>query len=200
MGVDRARIEAAVAELLAAIGDDPTREGLRATPRRVAEAYEEFFSGMGTDASEHLSETFPVAEAAGSELVGPGDAVLLRDIAFRSICEHHLLPFLGVAHIAYLPGAEVVGLGKLPRVVETFAARPQIQERLTEQIAQALEDGLEPRGVLVVVDAVHGCVTSRGVRQSGSSTVTVAARGELADPVARTEIMALIGSGRLGSR
>ncbi|NQX12643.1 GTP cyclohydrolase I [Microbacteriaceae bacterium VKM Ac-2855] len=196
MGVDKARIEAAVAELLAAIGEDPAREGLQATPRRVAEAYEEFFAGIGDDATRHLSETFPIDEADAGDAVGPGDIVLVRDLAFRSVCEHHLLPFLGVAHVAYLPGAEVVGLGALPRVVDTIAARPQLQERLTEQIADALDAGLAPRGVLVVVDAVHGCVTSRGPRQTGSSTVTVAARGALAEPVERAEIMALIGAGR----
>ena len=122
-------------------------------------------------------------------------AVTLRDIAFRSMCEHHLLPFHGVAHLAYAPGERLVGLGRLPRVVEIIAARPQLQERLTEQIADALETGLAPAGVLVVVDAVHGCVTDRGPRQTGTSTVTVASRGRLSDPVQRAEVMALIGSG-----
>jgi GTP cyclohydrolase I len=189
MGVDKARIEAAVAELLAAIGDDPSREGLAATPRRFAKAYEEFFEGVGVDASTLLAETFPLDD-------GPGEAVLVRDIAFRSMCEHHLLPFFGVAHVAYLPGAEVVGLGRLARVVETIAARPQLQERLTEQVADAIDAGLAPRGVLVVIDAVHGCVTARGPRQTDSSTVTVASRGALIEPAARAELIALIGAKR----
>jgi GTP cyclohydrolase I len=120
--------------------------------------------------------------------------VLLRDIAFRSVCEHHLLPFLGVAHVAYLPGEKVVGLGRIPRVIETLAARPQIQERLTEQIADAIEQGTGARGVLVVLDASHTCVTTRGARQTGSTTVTVASRGAFIDAAARTELMTLIGA------
>jgi GTP cyclohydrolase I len=122
-----------------------------------------------------------------------GELVLLRDIEFRSICEHHLLPFTGTAHVAYVPATRVVGLGRLPAVVDTLASRPQLQERLTEEIADALQTGLEPHGVLVVIDAVHGCVSSRGARQARSSTVTLASRGTLAEPVARAEIMALIG-------
>ena len=187
-GVDKPRIEAAVVELLAAIGEDSSREGLDRTPARVADAYAEFFSGIGEDPLEHLRESVPVGDA------GNGEVVLLRDIAFRSICEHHLLPFLGTAHVAYLPSDRVVGLGRLPLVVNTLASRPQLQERLTEQIADALEQGLEARGVLVVLDAVHGCVTSRGPRQAASSTVTVASRGELTEPARRAEIVAMIGS------
>ncbi|MFU8946839.1 GTP cyclohydrolase I [Mycetocola zhadangensis] len=187
-GVDRPRIEAAVAELLAAIGEDTSRDGLERTPARVAEAYAEFFSGIGENPLDHLRESVPVGDA------GNGEVVLLRDIAFRSICEHHLLPFLGTAHIAYLPGDRIVGLGRLPLVVNTLASRPQLQERLTEEIADALEHGLEARGVLVVLDAVHGCVTSRGPRQTASSTVTVASRGELTDPARRAELFAMIGS------
>ncbi|TFC47233.1 GTP cyclohydrolase I FolE [Cryobacterium sp. TMT1-21] len=189
MAVDRARIEAAVAEIIAAIGEDVARPGLEATPRRVAESYAEFFAGLDVDPVDHLRDTIPV---------GPhtGELVLLRDIAFRSVCEHHLLPFLGTAHLAYLPDERVVGLGKLPAVVDTLATRPQLQERLTEEIAEALHTGLRPRGVLVVLDAVHGCVTARGPRQSASSTVTMASRGELSEPAARAEIMALIGAGR----
>lgn len=190
MAIDTARIEAAVAELLDAIGEDPARPGLRETPQRVADAYRDFFAGIGQDPLDHLAET---AEFDGE--TGLGDLVLLRDIQFRSMCEHHLLPFLGVAHVAYLPAARVVGLGKLPRVVETLASRPQLQERLGEQIADALDAGLRPRGVLVVLDAVHGCVSARGAHQAGSSTVTVAARGELRDAVVRAEAMALIGGG-----
>ena len=188
MAIDPGRIEAAVAELLSAIGEDPARPGLVDTPRRVAEAYGDFFGGLGADPLEHLRETVPTE--------GTGELVLLRDIEFRSICEHHLLPFLGVAHVAYIPGDRIVGLGRLPRVVETLAARPQLQERLGEEIADALTEGLEPRGVLVVLDAVHGCVWARGVRQIRSSTVTVASRGALSDPVQRAEAMALIGGAR----
>jgi GTP cyclohydrolase I len=185
MAIDSGRIEAAVAELLAAIGENPQRPGLVDTPKRVAEAYNEFFAGIGDDPVRHLAETVPTE--------GTGELVVLRDIEFRSICEHHLLPFLGVAHVAYIPGDRIVGLGRLPRVVETLAARPQLQENLGEQIADALQAGLEPAGVLVVLDAVHGCVTARGSRQARSSTVTMATRGSLGDPVARAEVMALLG-------
>jgi GTP cyclohydrolase IA len=187
MAIDTARIEAAVAELLAAIGEDPTRAGLATTPQRVAQAYEDFFRGLDEDPLDHLKDTVDLAEGQRGELV------LLRDIEFRSICEHHLLPFIGVAHIAYVPGSRVVGLGKLPRVVETFASRPQLQERLTEEIADALETGLGALGVAVVLDAVHGCVSARGVRQAHSSTVTMATRGTLRDAAARSELTALIG-------
>ncbi len=185
---DRPRIEAAVAEILAAIGEDPSRPGLETTPSRVADAYAEFFAGVGVDAAGELGDPVPL-EGQRAE------TVLLRDIAFRSVCEHHLLPFLGVAHVAYLPGEAVVGLGRIPRVIETLAARPQVQERLTEQIADTIETGAGARGVLVVLDAAHGCVTMRGARQTGSTTVTVAARGALAEPAARAELMALIGRG-----
>jgi GTP cyclohydrolase I len=186
MPIDTERIEAAVAELLAAIGEEPSRPGLLATPRRVAEAYRDFFAGLDDDPLTHLAE--PIAVEAGGELV------LLRDLEFRSICEHHLLPFLGRAHLAYVPGAKVVGLGKLPRVLDTLASRPQLQERLGEEVAAALDEGLEPLGVLVVLDAVHSCVTARGVQQAGSSTVTVASRGSLSDPVQQAAVLALIGA------
>ncbi|ROR65946.1 GTP cyclohydrolase I FolE [Agrococcus jenensis] len=188
MAVDGERIAAAVRELLAAIGDDPARAGLAETPRRVAEAYADYFAGVGVDASSHLDS----ADLAGES----GELVLLRDIEFRSMCEHHLLPFTGVAHVAYLPSDRIVGLGRIPRVVETIASRPQIQERLTDEIADALVAGLEPRGVLVVVEAAHGCVAARGARQAKSSTVTIASRGTLAEPIERAEIMALIGERR----
>ena len=184
--IDTARIEAAVAEILAAIGEDPARPGLVSTPSRVAEAYGEFFAGLGVDPLEPLADTVPSD--------GRGELVLVRDIEFRSVCEHHLLPFLGVAHVAYLPGDRIVGLGRLARVVEILSTRPQLQERLGDEIADALTAGLAPRGVLVVLDAVHGCVTMRGSRQTRSSTVTIAARGVLADPVERAEVIALIGS------
>jgi len=187
MTIDTGRIEAAVAEILAAIGEDAGRPGLASTPRRVAEAYADFFAGIAVDPLTHLADS---VELADGEL---GELVLLRDIEFRSICEHHLLPFIGTAHIAYVPGTRVVGLGKLPRVLETLASRPQLQERLTEEVATALQQGLDPAGVLVVLDAVHGCVSARGVRQAKSSTVTMASRGTLSDPVERAGVLALIG-------
>lgn len=187
--VDSARIRAAVTELIAAIGENPDRPGLIDTPTRVAEAYAEFFSGVGDDPLRHLAETETLTDAGQQ----PGELVMMRGIDFRSMCEHHLLPFLGVAHIAYLPRDRVVGLGKLPRVVETLASRPQLQERLTEQIADAIDEGLHPHGVLVVLEASHGCVTARDIGQSRSTTVTLAARGTLAEPAARAEAIALIG-------
>ncbi len=191
MAIDSARIEAAVAELLAAIGEDPARPGLESTPRRVAEAYAEFFSGIGEDPLAHLGDATDLGADAG-EL---GELVLLRDVDFRSVCEHHLLPFTGVAHLAYVPGERIVGLGRLPRVVETLSSRPQLQERLGEQIADAIETGLAPRGVLVVLDARHGCVTARGTRQVSSTTVTVASRGTLSEPVAQAAVLATIAAG-----
>jgi GTP cyclohydrolase I len=192
VSIDTARIEAAVLEILAAIGEDPGRAGLRSTPRRIAQAYSEFFSGLAVDPLDHLAENPDFDSGDISELV------LLRDIEVRSMCEHHLLPFVGVAHLAYVPGERIVGLGSLPRVVETLAARPQLQERLTEEIADAIQAGLHPRGVLVVLDATHGCVTARGARQTSSSTVTMASRGSLTEPVARAEIMSLIGTAANG--
>ncbi len=188
MAIDSGRIEAAVAEILAAIGEDPARPGLAATPRRVAQAYAEFFSGLGADPLEHLQESVPTD--------GVGDLVLVRDIRFRSTCEHHLLPFAGVAHVAYLPGDRIVGLGRLPLVVDTLASRPQLQERLGEEIADAVHRGLAARGVLVVLDAVHGCVSARGSLQADSSTVTVASRGALCDPVQQAGVLALVGAPR----
>ncbi|MCU1550738.1 MAG: folE [Glaciihabitans sp.] len=191
MPIDTGRVEAAVAEILEAIGEDASRPGLAATPQRVAQAYVEYFSGLDVDPLSHLVDTVEVNEGDHdlSELV------MLRDIEFRSMCEHHLLPFTGVAHLAYVPGDRIVGLGKLPRVVETLASRPQLQERLTEEIADALEAGLSPKGVLVILDATHRCVTARGVRQSKSSTVTMATRGTLSDPIERAELISLIGAG-----
>ncbi|GAA2047796.1 GTP cyclohydrolase I [Leifsonia soli] len=188
-GIDRPRIEAAVAEILAAIGEDPARPGLESTPSRVADSYAEFFAGIGRDAAADLGQPVPLEEGRQAE------TVLLRDIEFRSVCEHHLLPFVGVAHVAYLPGDTVIGLGRIPRAIDTLASRPQIQERLTEQIADTIEQGAAARGVLVVLDAAHSCVTTRGPRQTGSTTVTVAARGAYTDPVVRAELIALIGRG-----
>jgi len=189
VSIDTARIEAAVLEILAAIGEDPARAGLVRTPKRIAEAYGEFFAGLSVDPLDHLAAS--TDSIAGSPEIG--ELVLLRDIEFRSMCEHHLLPFIGVAHLAYVPAARIVGLGALVQVVETLAARPQLQERLTEEIADALQAGLGARGVLVVLDATHGCVTARASRQTGSTTVTLASRGALSQPAERAEIMALIG-------
>ena len=181
--IDSARIEAAVVELLSAIGEDPNRDELQATPQKVAEAYAEFFKGVGVDARIALSDTFEAEHT---------DVVILKDIDFVSICEHHLLPFTGVAHIAYLPSDRVVGLGRLPKLVEIVAARPQLQENLTAQIADALEEGLGTKGVVVVIQARHHCVVSRGARQPEANTITMAARGIYAEPASRAEVMGLI--------
>jgi len=187
--IDTARIEAAVAEILAAIGEDARRPGLLTTPQRVAESYVEFFAGVAVDPVPLLRD-----ELAGHTDPGErGELVLLRDLELRSMCEHHLLPFTGVAHVAYLPAEHLVGLGTVARVVDVIAARPQLQERLGEDIAAALDTALAPHGVLVVIDARHGCVGARGQRQAGSTTVTVASRGALTDPVRRAEVMGLIG-------
>ncbi len=193
MAVDRARVERLTRELLEAIGEDPDRPGLRQTPARMAELYAEFFAGVGEDPAAPLARTISVSRGPAPETL-PSGAVLLRDIRFRSVCEHHLLPFAGRAHLAYLPGEQVVGLGTLVRVVEILAARPQVQERLGEQIADMIAEHLDTRGVLVVLDATHGCVTMRGGRQPSASTLTIAARGEFTDPAARAELIALIGA------
>lgn len=177
------RIRKAVVELLIAIGEDPNRPELQATPEKVAEAYASFFKGIGVDATEAIGETF---EAKDAELV------LLKDIELVSICEHHLLPFTGVAHIAYLPDGKLAGLGRLAKVVEIIAARPQLQERLSAEVAGALMQSLEPKGVLVVIEARHQCVASRGARQPEVNTVTVATRGIFTEPSYRQEAMALI--------
>ena len=195
MAVDRERIAALVHELLEAIGEDPERPGLRQTPERVADAYAEFFAGVGEDAAAPLARTISVSRGPAPDTL-PSGAVMLRDILFRSVCEHHLLPFRGHAHLAYLPGEQVVGLGALPKVVEILSSRPQVQERLGEQIADVIAWSLDARGVLVVLEATHECVTMRGGRQPDASTVTIAARGELAEPAARAELVALLGAGR----
>jgi GTP cyclohydrolase I len=187
-GIDTGRIERAVAEILAAIGEDPVRPGLVDTPRRVAESAREYFAGLGVDAIAWMSDPMP-AGAAGGELV------IIRDLDFRSVCEHHLVPFTGVAHVAYVPDELIIGLGAVPRVIDTLASRPQLQERLAQEIADAFQTGLDPRGVLVVLDASHLCLSARGPRQQRSSTVTIAARGALADPVARAEAVALLARG-----
>ena len=152
-GVDAQRIERAVREILLAIGEDPQRPGLERTPQRVAEAYAEFFGGLDVDPLTHLAETVPVGVTDAGGLT-TSDAVVLRDLAFRSVCEHHLLPFVGTAHVAYLPDERVVGFGRIPAVIDTLAARPQLQERLAEEIADTLVAGLDPKGVLVVLDVL----------------------------------------------
>jgi GTP cyclohydrolase IA len=196
VSVDRGRVAALVRELLVAIGEDPERPGLTHTPERVAEAYAEFFSGIGRDPAEPLARPISVSRGPAPETT-PSGIVLVRDIAFRSVCEHHLLPFRGSAHIAYLPDEHVVGLGALPKVLDILSSRPQVQERLGEQVADAVSSSLAARGVLVVLDAAHECMTTRGERQPAASTVTIAARGALAEPAARAEVVALItGSAR----
>ena len=194
MTVDRERVARLTHELLEAIGENPDRPGLRQTPSRMADLYAEFFSGVGEDPAEPLAHTISVTRGPAPDTL-PSGAVLLRDIRFRSVCEHHLLPFAGHAHIAYLPGEQVVGLGALVKVVEILAARPQVQERLGEQVADTISENLDTRGVLVVLDASHGCVTMRGGRQPEASTLTIAARGAYTDAVARAELIALIGRG-----
>jgi GTP cyclohydrolase I len=200
VAVDRERIARAVVEILAAVGEDPSRAGLSHTPSRVADAYEELFAGVGVDPQTLLAETMPVDAAPGDSSPGgsQSDAVIVTNLAVRSVCEHHLLPFVGQAHVAYLPDASIIGLGRISRVVEVLAARPQFQERLGEQIASALDEGLSPRGVLVVLDSAHQCVTARGVGQMSSRTITVASRGELSEPAARSEIMRLMRGGTDG--
>jgi GTP cyclohydrolase IA len=187
--MDRARVEAAVRELLLGIGEDPDRPELERTPSRVADAYSEFFAGIGTDAVAIAREGTVHAEDGER-----GQLVIVRDVRFRSVCEHHLLPFTGVAHLAYAPGDRLIGLGTLSRVLDAVASRPQLQERLGEQVAATIAEGLGAAGVLVVLDAQHQCVTTRGERQSGSTTVTVAATGSLADAAGRAEAIALIGA------
>jgi GTP cyclohydrolase I len=187
---DSERAEAAIRELLIAIGDDPDREGLLNTPARVARAYRESFEGLQQDPTAVLTTIFDE---------GHDEMVLVRDISFASFCEHHLLPFMGTASVGYIPNesGEITGLSKLARLVEVFARRPQVQERLTTQIADALEQNLNPRGVIVVVQAEHLCMSIRGVRKPGALTVTSAVRGQFRTSVAtRSEAMSLILSSR----
>lgn len=186
MAVDRVRAERAVRELLVAVGEDPNRDGLLETPRRVAAMFDELLCGMHVEPAAALSVTF---EAHHEEMV------MVRDISFSSLCEHHLVPFIGNAHVAYIPSEDgrITGLSKLARVVEGFARRLQVQERLTTQVADALESALGARGVLVVVEAEHLCMSMRGVRKPGSTTVTSALRGLfLKDPATRNEAMRLL--------
>ncbi|EPZ38430.1 GTP cyclohydrolase 1 [Anoxybacillus ayderensis] len=179
------QIEQAVRLILEAIGEDPNREGLLDTPKRVAKMYAEVFSGLNEDPKIHLQTVFSEDHE---------ELVLVKDIPFYSMCEHHLVPFFGVAHVAYIPrGGKVTGLSKLARAVETVARRPQLQERITATVADAIMETLEPHGVMVVVEAEHMCMTMRGVKKPGAKTVTTAVRGTLAtDEKARAEILALI--------
>lgn len=185
--VDLDRIQRAVREILIAVGEDPDREGLLETPARVARMYAEVFAGLHLDPAVHLQKTFTQKH---------DELVLVKDIEFSSCCEHHLLPFTGKAHIAYLPDGKVVGLSKLARVVEVIARRPQVQERMTEDLAELINRELKPRGVGVIVEASHSCMTIRGIRKPGSMTITSALRGLLkTNPTTRNEMMALIFGG-----
>lgn len=187
--VDQPRIAAAVREILEAIGEDPQRDGLLDTPTRVARAYAEIFGGLHQDPSEVLGTTFDVDH---------NEMILVRDIELYSVCEHHLLPFHGLAHLAYIPAKDgrVAGLSKMARLVDLYARRPQVQERLTTEIADALEAHLSPRGVLVVVEAEHLCMSMRGIRRPGARTVTSTVRGQLRNPATRAEAMSLVTGGR----
>jgi GTP cyclohydrolase I len=182
---DAERAERAVRELLLAVGEDPERDGLRDTPARVARAYAEIFAGLYVDPREVLTTTFDL---------GHEEMILVKDIEVYSTCEHHLVPFHGVAHVAYIPGPDgrVTGLSKIARLVDLFARRPQVQERLTAQIADAIMEVLKPGGALVVVECEHLCMSMRGVRKPGSRTVTSAVRGQLRNAATRSEAMSLI--------
>lgn len=182
--VDLPRIEKAVREILAAVGEDPDREGLLDTPGRVARMYAELFSGLHQEPGRHLKRVF---EETYDEMV------LVRDISFNSMCEHHLLPFMGVAHVGYVPNGKVAGLSKLARVVEEISKRPQVQERMTEHIADLMEGELNAKGVVVVLEASHSCMTIRGIRKPGSLTVTSAVRGLFrTNESSRAEALSLI--------
>jgi len=186
MAVDSERVARAMAEVLEAIGEDPTRDGLVDTPRRVAAMYEELFSGIHEDPSRHLTVTFAAEH---------DEMVMIRDIPFASLCEHHMVPFIGRAHVAYIPGSDgrITGLSKLARLVDGFARRLQVQERMTTQIADAIESALAPRGVLVVLEAEHLCMSMRGVKKPGTVTVTSSVHGLFrSDPATRAEAMQFI--------
>ena len=182
-------VRRATRDFLVAVGEDPDREGLRDTPDRVARAYQEIFAGMRSSPAEVLSTTFDI---------GHEELILVRDIEVYSTCEHHLVPFHGVAHVAYIPGpsGRVTGLSKVARLVEAFARRPQVQERLTTQVADALVEGLEPSGVIVVLECEHLCMSMRGVRKPGARTITSAVRGQLRNAATRAEAMSLISPRR----
>ncbi len=183
--VDQLRIQRAVREILAAIGEDPDRDGLLETPKRVAKAYAEMFAGLHQDAAEVLSTSFDLDHQ---------ELVLVKDIPFYSTCEHHLVPFHGTAHIGYIPSVDgrVTGLSKLARLVEVYARRPQIQERLTTQIVDAMMEHLKPKGAIVVIECEHMCMSMRGVRKPGAKTVTSAVRGQIRETATRAEAMSLI--------
>jgi GTP cyclohydrolase I len=182
--IDIERIEKAVLEILAAVGENPQREGLKDTPQRVARMYAELLEGMRHEPTEHLESVFHEKY---------DEIVLLRDIPFYSVCEHHLMPFIGKAHVAYLPAGQVLGVSKLARIVDSFARRLQLQERLTEQIADFLMKNLKPQGVTVVLEASHSCMTIRGIKKPGAMMVTSALRGIFkSDPRSRSEVMALM--------
>ncbi len=182
--LDRERIKTAVNELFLAIGEDPEREGLLETPRRIADMYAEIFGGLQIDPTEYLKVGFEVAH---------DEMVILRNIPFYSMCEHHFLPFHGEAHVGYVPDGRVVGISKLARVVEAFARRPQIQEQLTSQVAEAIMETLQPDGVAVVIEAEHLCMTMRGVKKPGSRMITSAMRGEFRQSsVTRAEFLSLV--------
>jgi GTP cyclohydrolase I len=186
--IDQERVERAVRELLLAIGEDPDRQGLKETPARVARSYVEIFGGMWQKPEDVLTTSFEVAHE---------ELILVRDIEVYSTCEHHLVPFHGVAHVGYIPGHDgrVTGLSKLARLVDVYARRPQVQERMTTQIADALSEHLKPLGVLVVIECEHLCMSMRGVRRPGSRTITSAVRGQLRDPATRAEAMGLVLGG-----
>jgi GTP cyclohydrolase IA len=182
--VDHAKLRRAVRDILVAVGEDPDREGLQETPDRVARMYAEIFAGLQTDPAVYLQKTFTQKH---------DEMVLVKDIEFASCCEHHLLPFMGKAHIAYLPNGKIVGLSKLARVVDAVAKRPQVQERMTEEIADLIMTHLSARGVGVIVEAAHTCMSIRGVRKPGAMTITSSMRGGfLNDPATRAELMALV--------
>lgn len=187
MAIDHKKVETAVRLLLEAIGEDPEREGLVETPKRVARMYDEIFNGMGQDPAEHFSVIFSEEHE---------ELVLVKDIPFFSMCEHHLVPFFGKAHVAYIPrGGKVTGLSKLARAVETIARRPQLQERITSTVADAIMGKLDPYGVVVVLEAEHMCMTMRGVKKPGSKTITSAVRGIFNDSAAaRAEVFSLINA------
>lgn len=183
-GIDQARIKAAVREILIAVGEDPDRDGLLETPARVARMYAEIFSGLHEDPRVHLKKTF-------SEKYD--EVVLVKDIRFSSCCEHHLLPFHGKAHIGYLPNGTIVGLSKLARAVDSIAKRPQVQERMTEQLADIIMEELKAKAVGVIIEATHSCMTMRGVKKPGSLCMTSAMRGTFrANPATRAELLSLI--------
>lgn len=193
--MDREKIKQGVRLILEGIGEDPEREGLLETPDRIARMYEEIFGGLRESAAPHLERTFPMAEAGAAQgLAVSCGMVLEKDITLYSTCEHHLMPFYGKVHIAYLPDGRVAGLSKLARTVEVFARRPQLQERLTAQIAEALMNYLKPRGVMVIVEAEHMCMTMRGVKKPGTKTMTYSCLGEFSEnPVLAERVFRSVG-------